>query len=312
MKTKQKTVKQKSAKHKINKKTLKTVTVKKKKPISKSNIFKKLIKKNSTSSKSNSRKSHLKNSVKLDSRFWKTALYELIIILFIVVAIMFWTNRMTAIQLESYDLLYKEGTMSDPATSMLMEQAFTEFTREILVFSGLSIVFALASLLFFKSLIYLTIWKEKFNWKYLGKYSLMALLWSVIFVPLTVIINFGLFNVVSENLSSRFWAQATFIVVPLVFTVLSFYLTCIFFLIFSKKQKMWESIKLFYKIGILQFKKFRVPILFTGFLFFLINTIMFGFLFLGQWVFLFGSTILFIVYFCWLRLYFWNYVKELI
>ncbi len=160
-----------------------------------------------------------------------------------------------------------------------------------LIYSAILFILILLAYSLFQGLIWNTVLKKRFTWKYFGKFSLLNLIWVLAWLIISILLLFIL-------------KDAVIILVILTYVLLfvMFYLTTILYVMFTKKRKMWQSIKDTFNIG-KRVHLFILPYLLVLGLFIVLNLVLIIFSLLPQQIYMFINLIILLAFFAWFRFY---------
>ncbi len=160
-----------------------------------------------------------------------------------------------------------------------------------LIYTALLLIFVLIVYSLFQGLIWNLILKKKFTLKYLGKFSLLNLIWVLFWLIIALVLLIILKKIIIV------WVILVYILLLIIF-----YLTSILYVVFTEKIKIWQAIKDTFNIG-KRIHLFIMPYLLVLGLFIVLNLILLVFSLLPQQVYMFVNLIVLLGFIAWFRFY---------
>jgi len=251
-----------------------------------------------------------KKSFKLDKkRFFLVMVFDLLFILVSYIALFLWSiwvsssaSRISGLELE----MLTENALEELA-------ALKSFYYGTLVCSLLLIIFLFLAWSFFQGFIWNTILKKKFNLDYFKKFLLL----NLTCIPLSIIIFFiavicfGFFKSVFLFFSTTgvntglvmfiLLVLFTFILLPIMLYLVNFIWILYFY--FTKKNKILDSFKNTFDVGVKKIHLLYIPCLIMSLVFVLLAVITIPFNIFPAWLSSLFSLIFLVIYAVWMRFY---------
>jgi len=258
-----------------------------------------------------------KKSFKLDKkRFFLVMVFDLLFILVSYIALFLWSiwvsssaSRISGLELE----MLTENALEELA-------ALKSFYYGTLVCSLLLIIFLFLAWSFFQGFIWNTILKKKFNLDYFKKFLLL----NLTCIPLSIIIFFiavicfGFFKSVFLFFSTTGLNTSlvmfillilfTFILLPVMLYLVNFIWILYFY--FTKKNKILDSFKNTFDVGVKKIHLLYIPCLIMSLVFVLLAVITIPFNIFPAWLSSLFSLIFLIIYAAWMRFYIADFVTK--
>ena len=235
---------------------------------------------------------------KIDKRVIYIALFDLLFFAILMTGLFVWNNKVMEKTNEiSPDLLENPANLS-PENAAETAALIKGFVVSVIACTLLLLVFLLIVWSFSRGIIWNMVFKKGFTFKYYRKFLLLNLLWFAAWlIPVVLII---------ASLKRKPSAM-----VLLIIFVLFCYLTALIYIIFTKNNLIWESIKEVFKLGFGKIQFFILPCIFLILTMAVISLILWPTHFFPQKAYLVISTVSMVLYLAWARFYIADVVKSI-
>ncbi|MBW2997112.1 hypothetical protein KY349_02090 [Candidatus Woesearchaeota archaeon] len=253
-----------------------------------------------------------KQSFKVDRRFWFILLWEVLLIIAVVLGFMLFSLLMSRLEpllmsaMSAASSFTLEQAMFAPTDAQLQSLQTKMIWYTVTLFIYLLLIWPL-----FKSLTYLTLLKKRLTAKFYGKFLAASILWTVFIGIILYIIQLIFYKTLFNALPYSAAARATVLIGLIVLFVLTVYFTLMFFIMFTRVERLWLGIKQFLNLPVKKIRHFLVPMLYALLVFLALNILMKVF----QTVPALGtllSTVVVIAYIAWLKIYYNDCIENAI
>ncbi len=225
------------------------------------------------------------NSFKLSTSFIYVLLFDVLYVSLAILALVVFGKLAQNLIMKLNALNLQEIT-----NTTLMEnqvKTLTSVMNSLLIYTILLLLVLFILCIITRALIWNIVLNKKLTLKYLGKFSVLNLIWLLWIIPFILILS-------TKN-------PYSILISSIILAILFIYFTFVLYTIFTKEVKIGKSLKLCFKLGAGKINLFLLPMLFAIVVFVLVNIIVVAANLIVQSSLI--ALILLLLYTAWLRFY---------
>jgi len=248
-----------------------------------------------------------KGSFRVDHRFWFIMLWEVVFILSVVAGLAVFSAKMSSIDPM---MLQAASQASQPFTlnNALMMQGSAQTVKDVqtMVFSYTAaiLIYMLLVMSLFKSIVYSVLLKKRYRAVFSAKFLLAQVIWCIILFIIIGMLNTLFLKTLFFSLDTSAGARLTLFISLVVGIILFSYLTIMFFLAFTRTEKVWKSLKMLFWDNIAGIGRFLRPLFLTLLTFIALNIVFRFTNRLPTYVSIVVNAVILLAFITWLKIYY--------